>query len=394
MTATPASVGLRAVTREVEPGRDLLATLGAGGFAWVHHGRRLATSGAVTRVTPQQVAGALDAIEADDPVDRPGTGAVAVGALPFDARPSDGELVIPARVVAEVDGRAWVTEIEPVSAVAPVDAPTQPSRFAVVAPQTRARWRAMVDAALAAIQRGDLEKVVLAREVFVEADRPFDVREIAARLISQQPGCFVYACDGLVGASPELLVRRIGDEVESLPVAGTAVADGDEAALRALAASVKDHREHRYVVDAIVGRLRDECHVLHAADLPEVAVFGHVAHLSTRVQGRVGASAPSALDLAQMLSPTPAVGGTPRDAALETIRALEGFDRGRYAGPVGWVDARGNGEWAIALRGAEVDGRWARLVAGAGIVEGSDADAEWAETQAKFEPMLRALVRP
>src|SRR5205814_8750322 len=128
--------------------------------------------------------------------------------------------------------------------------------------------------------------------------------------------------------------------------------------------------------------------------VPDIAVFGPVAHLATSICGRLVAPFPSALALARLLHPTPAVGGTPRHAALTQIRALEGFDRGRYAGPVGWVDARGDGEWAIALRGAEIDGCGARLVAGAGIVEGSDADAEWAETQAKLEPMLRALVRP
>ena len=212
--------------------------------------------------------------------------------------------------------------------------------------------------------------------------------------MSQQPGCFVYASDGLVGASPELLVRRVDDEVESLPVAGTAVADGDEASLRALAASVKDHREHQFVVDAIVETLEEYCDELDRGSMPEVAVFGHVAHLATRVSGRLRAPAPSALDIARRLHPSPAVGGTPRQAAIDAIRALEGFDRGRYAGPVGWVDARGNGEWAIALRGAELDGSRARLVAGAGIVTGSEPDAEWAETQAKLEPMLRALVRP
>jgi menaquinone-specific isochorismate synthase len=123
-------------------------------------------------------------------------------------------------------------------------------------------------------------------------------------------------------------------------------------------------------------------------------VFGPVAHLATPIRGRLHAPVPGALELARLLHPTPAVGGTPRPAALAAIRALEGFDRGRYAGPVGWVDARGDGEWAIALRGAELDGARARLVAGAGIVAGSEPDAEWAETQAKLEPMLRALVRP
>ncbi len=123
-------------------------------------------------------------------------------------------------------------------------------------------------------------------------------------------------------------------------------------------------------------------------------MFGPVAHLATPIRGRLADPAPGALDLVRLLHPTPAVGGTPGAAALDAIRTLEGFDRGRYAGPVGWVDARGDGEWAIALRGAELDGTRARLVAGAGIVAGSDPEAEWAETQAKLEPMLRALVRP
>jgi menaquinone-specific isochorismate synthase len=392
MITTPAPARLRAVTRELDPGGDLMAAVDADGFSWLHHKTRIVTSGVAARLAPDEVAAALAAIEADDPLRLPGTGALAVGGLPFDPAAA-GELVVPARVVGELDGRAWITEIEPRRSD-PVDPRSQPTRFSVVAPRSREQWRAMVQAALAAIDSGQLEKVVLAREVMVDADTPFDVRDVVRRLVSQQPGCFVYASDGLVGASPELLVRRIDDEVESLPVAGTAVADGDEASLRALAASVKDHREHRFVVDAIVETLEEYCDELDTGSLPEVAVFGHVAHLATRVSGRLRSPAPSALDLARRLHPSPAVGGTPRQAAIEAIRALEGFDRGRYAGPIGWVDARGNGEWAIALRGAQLDGSRARLVAGAGIVTGSEPDAEWAETQAKFEPMLRALVRP
>jgi menaquinone-specific isochorismate synthase len=391
MTTTPARPRLRAVTRVVDD-HDPLVAFDGRGFAWLHGGTRIVTSGVVARVSPDDVAATLDAVDCDDPVRAPGTGALAVGALPFDPV-ADGTLVVPSRVLAVVDGRSWVTEIEPV--VATAAEPVRPAtRFSVVAPLERGEWRDMVRAALDAIARRDLEKVVLAREVVVEADTPFDAREIATRLVSQQPGAYVYAADGLVGASPELLVRRFGTDVESLPVAGTAVADGDTASLRALAESVKDHREHRFVVDAIVDALRERCDDLDAGSVPEVAVFGHVAHLATRVSGRLREPASSALDLARVLHPSPAVGGTPREAALDAIRALEGFDRGRYAGPVGWVDARGDGEWAIALRGAQLDGTRARLVAGAGIVEGSDPDAEWAETQAKFEPMLRALVRP
>jgi menaquinone-specific isochorismate synthase len=235
--------------------------------------------------------------------------------------------------------------------------------------------------------------VVLAREIVVEADRPFALAEVVARLVAQQPGCYVYAADGLVGASPELLTRRVGEVVESHPLAGTSTAESDDA-LRALAASVKDNHEHRVVVDAIVAALGPWCEELSAPRAPEVAVFGPVAHLATPVRGVLRGPAPSALAIARRLHPTPAVGGAPRERALRAIAQLEGFDRGRYAGPVGWVDARGDGEWAIALRGAEIAGRRARLVAGAGIVAGSQPDSEWAETQAKLEPMLRALVRP
>jgi menaquinone-specific isochorismate synthase len=301
--------------------------------------------------------------------------------------------VLPARVVAQIGGRAWVTHVGPVAQGVGATAPA-PGRFSVVATRPRSAWRHAVVAALDAIARGELEKVVLAREVLVEADAPFDARTVLCHLAAQQPGSFVYAADGLVGASPELLVRRRGTVVESRPVAGTRAVDGNEDALRALATSLKDNREHRYVVASIADGLGRVCDRLDVGEVPETAVFGSVAHLATRVRGVLRAPAPGALELARLLHPTPAVGGTPTEVALRTIRALEGFDRGRYAGPVGWVDARGDGEFALALRGAELDGRRARLVAGAGIVAGSDPDAEWAETQVKLEPMLRALVRP
>jgi menaquinone-specific isochorismate synthase len=391
VTTTPVPARLRAVTREVAVPDDALGGFDPHGFAWLHHGTRLVTSGAAARIAPADAAAVLAAVDVDDPVGLPGTGAVAVGALPFDPD-ATGELVVPARVQGVHDGRAWITEIgagEPAAGVAVAP----PTRFQVAATRTRNDWRVAVERALSAIDAGDLEKVVLAREVLIEADTAFDAHEVVRGLVASQPGSFVYASQGFIGASPELLVRRVGTVVESRPVAGTTVADSDEALL-ALAASVKDTREHRFVVDGIVDALEPRCEQLHSDAVPEVAVFGPVAHLATPIRGRLADPAPSALELARLLHPTPAVGGTPRRAALDAIRALEGFDRGRYAGPVGWVDARGDGEWAIALRGAELDGGRARLVAGAGIVAGSDPEAEWAETQAKLEPMLRALVRP
>jgi menaquinone-specific isochorismate synthase len=391
VTATPAPARLVAQTREVDVDDDVIEHFEPTGFAWVHDDTRIVTSGVAARVVVDDVADALAAIAADDPVGLPGTGPLAVGALPFDPD-HEQSLVIPSVVHGRAAGRAWITRIGPSPDLPDVAPP--PTRFTVAAPRGPDEWRAMVAAALREIAAGRLEKVVLAREVLVEGDAPFDVRAIVRRLTTQQPGSFVYASDGLVGASPELLVRRTGDFVESRPMAGTAVADGDATSLRALAESVKDQREHSFVVDDITRALEGVCRELEVGAIPEVAVFGHVAHLATPLRGRLRPPARGALDLARLLHPTPAVGGTPHDAALELIRVLEGFDRGRYAGPVGWVDARGDGEWAIALRGAEIDGVRARLVAGAGIVAGSDPDAEWAETQAKLEPMLRALVRP
>ncbi|HEX5588198.1 MAG TPA: isochorismate synthase [Acidimicrobiia bacterium] len=391
MTTAPAPPQLFATTREVEATDDLLARIDASGFAWLHHDTRIVANGVAARVAVDDVHDLLASITVDDEVELPAVGPLAVGALPFDPV-VPGELVIPSIVVAHVDGRAFETRIgDGEASRSPSSAPT---RFVVDATRSPSHWRAMVERALESIDAGGIDKVVLAREVVIEGDAPFDVGAIVRRLTTQQPGSFVYASEGLVGASPELLARRVGDRVESRPMAGTTVVDGDAASLRALAESVKDQREHRYVVDAITEALEPVCTELEIGVIPEIAVFGHVAHLATPFRGRLHAPAPSALALARLLHPTPAVGGTPTMAAVEAIRELEGFDRGRYAGPVGWVDARGDGEWAIALRGAEIDGSRARLVAGAGIVAGSDPDAEWAETQAKFEPMLRALVRP
>lgn len=390
MSALPAPTTLVARVQEGAAVGPVTAFDG-GGFAWAHHGTRIVASGVAARVPVDDVAQVLASIAVDGPTDVAGTGPLAVGALPFDPD-VPGELIVPAVVHTRIGVRNFVTRIGPVTE--PTGAFASPTRFTVAAPRTPAQWMSMVDAALSAIAAGAVEKVVLAREVLVESDAPFDAATVLRRLTTQQPGSFVYAADGLVGASPELLVRRIGETVESRPMAGTAVADGDAESLRALAESVKDQREHGFVVDAISDVLGAVCRDLEVGHVPEVAVFGHVAHLATPFRGRLGAPAPTALDLARRLHPTPAVGGTPTAAALALIRELEGFDRGRYAGPVGWVDARGDGEWAIALRGAELDGTRARLVAGAGIVAGSDPDAEWAETQAKLEPMLRALIRP
>ncbi|MFL6251433.1 MAG: isochorismate synthase MenF [Actinomycetes bacterium] len=259
-------------------------------------------------------------------------------------------------------------------------------------------WRSGVRAALEAIGTGRLDKVVLAREAAVEADWPFPRVEVLRRLRRRGGGStFLYASGGFVGASPELLVRRRGRVAVSRPMAGT-VPTGDSAAdeaggLARLTRSPKEGVEHRLVVDAVaegLAKVADRVRV----GRPEVVRLATVAHLATEITADLTGPLPTALELAGLLHPTPAVGGSPRDAALAAIAALEPFDRGCYAGPIGWVDHTGDGEWAVALRGATLDGRRAHLLAGAGIVPGSDPDAEWVETEHKLRAMLEVLLTP
>ena len=394
MTAAPVPVSaLHAATRVVDASDDLVDGLTPDGFAWMQDGVGFVTAGVAARVGPSRATELLAGIEHDDEIGLPGTGPLAVGALPFDPS-APGTLVVPRRVVGQLpDGRRWVTQLGPSAHRAP-EPSDRPTRVRVDERTTRDEWGVIVRRALELIARGELEKVVLARCVDVTADRPFDLRHVVARLRADQPGCFVYAAEGLVGATPELLVRRRGDRVESRPMAGTVVGSDDDALAR-LDGSEKDAREHRPVPRAIADALAPWCTTLDVPETPRVVRLASVAHLVSPVEGRLAAPAPDAWALAAALHPTPAVGGSPREAALRAIASLEPIERGRYAGPVGWVDARGDGDWGVALRGAVVDGPRATLHAGAGIVAGSEPDGEWRETEAKLEPMLRALgVRP
>jgi menaquinone-specific isochorismate synthase len=364
--------------------------LGVDGFAFLRDGAGFVTAGEVARVALDDAQDLLATIAVDDPVGRPGTGAIAIGALPFD-RAAGGMLAVPGRVYGRaVDGQCWITEIS--ASQSPAPAPVaMPSAFVVKADSTRDEWRKSVHRLLDAIARGDLEKAVLARSVTVTADMAFAPGAILAHLREAQPGCCVYAAGGLVGASPELLVQRRGTSVESRPMAGTA---RTEDAIAQLLASAKNRLEHHCVVAAVADALTPLCEVLDVSALPTVVRLANLAHLATEIRGELLEPAPSALELARLLHPTPAVGGMPRDVALQLIAELEPIDRGCYAGPIGWVDAQGDGEWVVALRSAELDGCRARLFGGAGIVAGSDPDDEWAETEAKLAPMLQALVRP
>ncbi|MCU1467628.1 MAG: isochorismate synthase [Actinomycetia bacterium] len=368
---------------------DLLDLYADNGFAWIDGDHGFVASGVAAVVALEHAAELLATIGHWAGADVPaGAGPRAVGALPFAA---PGELVVPAVIVGrDSHGRAWRTVIDDVDAPYPVRSATrepEPSQFGVTATTTHAEWRSMVEHALTRIAQEPLEKVVLARAVRIDADRPFDIPAILAFLHRSQPGCVVYADRGFVGASPELLVRKAGATVTARPLAGTGI---DPAAL---ARSTKDAHEHQLVVDAVVHALQTRCGDVVATG-PATLELADVAHLATTITAHAESTATTIADLVATLHPTPAVAGTPREIALETIDALEPVARGRYAGPCGWIDRNGDGEFVIALRGGEIDGVHAVIHAGAGIVSASDPDAEWVETQQKLTPMLQALVRP
>jgi menaquinone-specific isochorismate synthase len=261
-------------------------------------------------------------------------------------------------------------------------------------------WCELVARATKALRDADaggLDKVVLAREVNVEADVAFDPTVLLRRLRASFPGCFLFHVDGFLGASPELLVGRVGDVVRAQPMAGTAPRGGDPAADSRLAAgllsSATYRHEHQITIDMVFDTLIPWCSYLDYEPEPSVVGVANLQHLATLVEGRLSQPAPSVIELVRALHPTPAVNGWPREAAQQWIAEHEGFDRGRYAGAVGWVDARGNGTFAVSIRCADVDGTTARVVVGNGIVADSDPDTELAETQVKLQALLSALTR-
>jgi menaquinone-specific isochorismate synthase len=387
--------------------------------AWIRRGDGLAGWGEAARVTipageDRFTAGEkwlrelFDSARVTDEVGLPGCGPVAFGSFTFDAASEGSVLVVPAVVLGRRGGRCWQTTIgDQHAALAPAVPAGPPAEVrwhdgSLTAPQ----WQRAVSAAVARIQAGDLEKAVLARDLRATASEDIDVRVLLARLAARYPDCWTFSCAGLAGATPELYIRRVGAQVRSLVLAGTtprgASAAEDEALGAALLASAKDVEEHRYAVADVRRVLAPLCDRLDVDDQPWLLRLANLQHLATSVTGRLADLPPgaagaalgehaSALALAAALHPTAAVGGTPTGAAIELIRELEGMDRGRYSGPVGWVDARGNGEWGIALRCAELDGPRARLFAGCGIVADSDPVAELAETQVKLRPMQDAL---
>ncbi len=254
-------------------------------------------------------------------------------------------------------------------------------------------WLSAVSETVDRIEAGQMDKVVLARDVKVWGEQSFDTGELARNLAASFPGCFTFLCEGLVGASPELLLERRDRSVRSIVLAGTSArgsdAASDAARGRALLGSRKDGHEHDLAVDSVREKLLPLTHTFETGR-PELLRLTNVQHLATEIRGELRDRL-TALELAGALHPTAAVGGVPQAAALDAIRELEGMDRGRYAGPVGWVDAHGDGEWAIALRCGTFDGTAGRLFAGSGIVSGSKPLDELEETRLKLRAVQSAL---
>lgn len=392
---------LVARTRRLDRDVDLLAVAGRAGVVFEQHGCGFAGRGEALRIpSTDDVAAALAGIEVDDEVGLPGTGPVAFGALPFQG---SAPFLVPAIVVGKADdGTRWVTivgadEAEPTLLADDVPI-APPSTFTVRPVRPPSVWCDAVADAVARMQSGALEKVVLAREIAVHADGPIDVVEVLRRLRAAYPTAFVFSVDGFLGASPELLVSRMGDVVRSQPMAGTTPRTGDPGTDSRLAASLlasaKDRGEHQITIDTVLDALLPFCSYVDSEPEPSIVALANVQHLASLCEGRLSSPPASVLALVEALHPTPAVCGFPRAAALAEIARLEGFDRGRYAGTVGWVDRHGNGRFAVSIRCAEIDGPNARLVAGNGIVADSDPITELAETRAKLNALLSALVRP
>jgi isochorismate synthase len=412
---------LRATTRRLDADVDLLAVAGDDGVLFERERIGLAGRGTALRLdlpaggapAADTVAEALGGLEIDDEVGAPGCGPVAFGALPFDPT-GTRHLVVPELVVGRADdGTRWVTTIAPASARIDHDmvgaslpiaatwaeSDIDPGEVRITAARPPSDWCAALSIGRDRI-RSDaaLDKFVLARELRISTERALPVSSMLNRLRATFPSCYLTSVAPMVGASPELLVSRVGDIVRSRPMAGTARRSADptvDARLAAaLLASAKDREEHQITIDMVHDTLLPWCSYLDAEPEPSVVAVANVQHLATYLEGRLSAPAASVLELVTALHPTPAVCGSPRDHALALITDLEEADRGAYAGPVGWIDHRGNGEWAVGIRSAEVAGTSIRVFAGVGVVADSDPDAELAETRAKFQALLSAVVRP
>ncbi|MEO6941586.1 MAG: isochorismate synthase [Terrimesophilobacter sp.] len=379
---------------------------------WLRRGEGMVGFGAAARLEFSGQLRLQDAAQAwrdlarlatvDDTVRMPGSGLIAFGTFAFSDRSSaTSVLLVPALVLGRRDGRAWITRIR---LGEESDLPIPPARE--VFPRAGAvrfnpgtlgpdAFLTAVDAAIAKINNGSLSKVVLARELVGRLAEPLDTAPVLAALSMGYPDCWTFAVDDFLGSSPETLVAVTNGIVTARVLAGSAARGTDvvtdQQASVMLATSAKDQDEHQYAVQSVLAALRSHSPGVSSSEMPFTLRLPNLWHLASDVEG-VLSDGSSSLDLIAALHPTAAVAGTPTASAISLIEELEPFDRGRYAGPVGWVGADGDGEWAIALRCCQVepDGL-VRAFAGAGIVAESVAAHELAETSLKFRPIVEAF---
>lgn len=426
MTIRSETPALRAVTRPLltpppladllthaHPTEPLLWIRGRHGYVGIGETLRLSFTGADRFAEAarrwREIAAAA---RAEDPIARPGSGLVAFGSFAFSRHSSaESVLIVPSIVIGIDEAGAWVTEITRIDAERETGRDPAP----VLAPEHFAAWEGQVFSdrederhaysagvrdATRRIAGGDVQKIVLARRMETSIPADADLRVPLLRLAEAYDDCYTFAVDGMIGASPETLVKVEDGDVSARVLAGTRKRSLDasrDAHMRdELLSSRKEQQEHLFAVDSVVAAMRPHVERLTWSPAPFALQLPNVWHLATDVAARLTGDT-SALELVGALHPTAAVAGTPTPAAVTAIDAIEPFDRGRYAGAVGWIDGSGDGDWAIALRSAQVedtgdDGRRrVTAYAGGGIVEGSDADRELIETVAKFRPIIEAF---
>lgn len=404
---------LRARTIEIADPGELTSYLPAqDAVAWLRRGEGMIGFGEVARFSGGTFAEAdawwsglcADLEHDSELLDLSGTGPLAFGSFPFAAEHSrsEGLLLVPRLILGRRRGRSWLTLVSESDATPQLpprqDPPTAPTGLRRDAGGLdEAEWRGIVRAAVARIGAGELSKVVLARAEVHAAEQPLDPRWLVSQLSQQYRDCWTYDVSGLIGASPEMLLRREGGLVTSRVLAGTIRRNGAEELdlklARSLARSGKNLVEHELAVASVAEALAPFTSGMNVPDAPYVLELPNVMHLASDVTAVVRPGV-SALRLAGELHPTAAVCGTPTAAAAELIAEVEQLDRGRYSGPVGWLDAHGDGEFAIALRCGQIDPERPesiRIFAGCGIVAESDPGEEWAETVAKLLPMHQVL---
>jgi len=332
-----------------------------------------------------------------DPLQRTGTGLLALGSFAFsDHSTETSVLIVPELIVGRDHDQSWVTRVGAGHPAPPPAVPFGDEVEVTLRPGSldAEGYVAAVSAAVARIHAHELSKVVLARELVGTLPAGADIRRVIDALGTRYPDCWTFCVDGFLGASPETLVSVDGGSVSARVLAGSGArgtdAESDQAAAVALATSQKDQDEHEFAVQNVLASLRAHSADVTASEQPFTLKLPNLWHLASDIEGELSDGSTS-LDLVRALHPTAAVAGTPTATALALIEQLEPFDRGRYAGPVGWIGADGDGEWAVALRSAQVRDDTITAYAGAGIVSESVPQRELLETRMKFRPIVEAL---